>query len=63
METRDECAVVGCNLIRKPAPKSPRYKRSKYCVDHAAEAKARFRGSYDVDSLFIEREPQFMRRD
>lgn len=51
MTGRDECAVMGCDLLRKPAPRSPRFKRSKYCIDHALIAKLKFQGSYDADAL------------
>lgn len=54
MMERDECTVVGCDLLRKPAPRSPHFPRSKYCVDHAKIAKARMNGDTRHTELMLE---------
>ena len=37
------CVIEGCVEDRAPAPKNPKYKQSKYCPTHKAEAGASFR--------------------
>lgn len=50
------CASWGCYELRKPAPKNPAYRQSRYCAQHAATAKKNFEFSRSqVQKLNLQR--------